>query len=722
MDADRDGVIPGLKAGALLPTIQTPQDLRRLAPESLPQIAQEIRDAICAQVAISGGHLAPNLGVVELTLAMHYVFDFGHDRLLFDVGHQCYPHKLLTGRLAKLKGLRTRDGIAGFPEPRESPYDLFSVGHAGTGISTAVGMARGDTLSKEAFDPKANPAGRRVVTLIGDASIVNGVAMEGLNNAGTLKRQFLVVLNDNGMSIGKPQGAVAHYFDKLRVSHLYSDFKKQARSVLSHVPGGDTLREAYHRLGEATKAMVNDGGWFEQFGLLTVGPIDGHDLPELVRFFREAREIDRPMVLHVKTIKGKGYPFAENDAVRFHSPGAFQAVHGDLENEGCRVELKSDGRSFTTAFADAMGEVMEKDTKVVACTAAMPDGTGLSKILTKHSDRAWDVGICESHALDMMAGLAKTGFKPFFAVYCTFLQRAFDQCFQEASLQGLPVRLCLDRAGLVGGDGAVHHGFCDIALLRVLPGAAITAAMDESSLKAALEFMRRYESGLSSVRYPRDNVSPRFAGTACPPFELGRARLLTPEHADLDDARPNVAVLAFGTCAIDAMAARDRILEGKVTGAKGAGPKGPKVAVWDARFAKPIDTELVRELLSRRVPIVTIEDHSVVAGFGAAVVEAASDMGLDASRVVRLGLPDSWVYQDSRAKQMAEVGLDADSLAKSFIAAAARAGDADGPVAIGTRGAKAASTRVTPTRASAATATTSGAHSRRAPARRSTKD
>src|SRR4051812_40838556 len=290
----------------LLPTIHGPADLKALSPERLPELAAEIREAICQQVSRTGGHLAPNLGVVELSIALHYVFDFGHDRLLFDVGHQCYPHKLLTGRLLLLGKLRTREGMAGFPEPRESPFDLFSVGHAGTGISTAVGMARGDTLTGEAYDPKSNPGGRRVVTLIGDASIVNGVAMEGLNNAGTLQRQFLVILNDNGMSISKPQGALAHYFDRLRLSHLYTDLKKSAKEVLKNVPGGGLIKEAYHAAGEATKAVVNEGAWFEQFGLLTVGPIDGHDLPTLIQFFREARDLNRPMVLHVKTIKGKG--------------------------------------------------------------------------------------------------------------------------------------------------------------------------------------------------------------------------------------------------------------------------------------------------------------------------------------------------------------------------------------------------------------------------------
>ncbi|MGQ0629027.1 MAG: 1-deoxy-D-xylulose-5-phosphate synthase [Phycisphaerales bacterium] len=651
----------------LLSTIHTPADLKRLSVDQLPQVAQEIREAICHQISRSGGHLAPNLGVVELTIALHYVFDFGHDRLLFDVGHQCYPHKLLTGRLPMLAGLRTSAGMAGFPEPRESKFDLFSVGHAGTGISTAVGMARGDSLNGEGYDPSKVPDGRRVVTLIGDASIVNGVAMEGLNGAGTLKRQFLVILNDNGMSISKPQGAIAGYFDRVRLSQRYTDFKKSAKELLRQLPGGSMLRQAAHASTEVFKHMVNEGAWFEHFGLATVGPVDGHNIPELIAFLREAAHFDRPMVLHVKTIKGKGYGFAENDSSTFHSPPAFAPVgEGDpdsarLENEGCRVELKRDGRSFTSAFGDALIELMGRDARVVAATAAMPDGTGVSKPLAKFPDRTFDTGICESHALDMMAGMAKTGHKPFFAVYATFLQRAFDQCFQEASLQGLPVRLCLDRAGLVGGDGAVHHGFCDTAILRVLPDAAITAAIDEPSMKAALEFMRTYERGLSSCRWPRDGVSDRLTGQACPPFVLGRARCLTPEF-DIDgpgnngSGQPDVAVLAFGTPAIDALAAAALVNETRPC----------RVSVYDARFAKPIDHELVARLLMRGVPVVTVEDHSVVGGFGSAVLETAQRLGLDASNVHVLGLPDSWVYQDSRAKQLAQVGIDAAGIARAI--------------------------------------------------------
>lgn len=660
----------------LLSTIQSPADLKRLPPDRLPALAQEIREAICAQVSQTGGHLAPNLGVVELTIALHYVFDFARDRLLFDVGHQCYPHKLLTGRLPLLAGLRTRAGMAGFPDPRESPYDLFAVGHAGTGISTAVGMARGDSLRGEGYHSVENPGGRRVVTLIGDASIVNGVAMEGLNNAGTLRRQFLVVLNDNGMSISRPQGAISQYFDRLRLSHLYADFKRNAREILKHMPGGSYLEEAYHLAGEATKAMIAESAWFEHFGLVTVGPIDGHDLPSLIEFLSEASEFDRPMVLHIQTIKGKGFSFSEADSSKFHSPPAFRvetSATDDAENTGvepsasapaaCRVELRSEGRSFTAAFGDALADLMERDPLVVACTAAMPDGTGLSKAMQRFPDRAWDTGICESHAMDMMAGLARTGFKPFFAVYCTFFQRAFDQAFQEAALQGLPVRLCLDRAGLVGGDGAVHHGFCDVALLRTLPGTAIMAAIDEPSLCAALEFMRHYSDGISSVRYPRDAVSTRLAGIEClptPPFELGRARLLTPGCSLTDpDLQPDLAVLAFGTPAIGALEAAEQL-----TGEY-------RIAVYDARFAKPVDTALIRSLLDARIPILTVEEHTLIGGFGSAVLEAAQEMGLDTSRIARAGLPDAWIHQDSRARQLAETGLDLAGLTRAMRCAAA---------------------------------------------------
>ena len=629
----------------LLGTIHSPADLKALPPADLVQVCAEIRHAICEQVSKSGGHLAPNLGVVELTVAMHYVFDFSYDRLLFDVGHQCYTHKLLTGRQHLLPRLRQRGGMSGFPEPRESNFDLFTVGHAGTAIPTAVGMARGDSLNGEGWTVD-KPNGRRTVSLIGDASIVNGVAMEGLNNAGTLKRQFLVVLNDNGMSIAKPQGAVSAYFDRLRLSHTYGEFKKRAKEMARHMPGGESLKGLYHRMGESSKAFIAENHWFEHFGLVTVGPIDGHDLPTLIDFLNEAKHFDHPMVLHVKTIKGKGYEFAENDACAFHSPSAFKIE--TMENEGCKVEMKKGGRSFTAAFGEILTSLMERDPKVVACTAAMPDGTGINKVIDKFPTRVWDSGICESHAFDMMAGLAKTGWKPFFAVYSTFLQRAFDQAFQEAALQGLPVRLCLDRAGLVGGDGAVHHGFCDIALLSVLPKACIMAAMDESSLRACVNFMNDYSEGISSVRYPRDNVSPRFEGVPCPPFEMGKARQL------VGHKNPDAAILTFGVCAIDAAEALEK-LDGEYA-----------VELYDGRFAKPIDGDLLRRLLTAGTPIITVEDHSIRGGFGAAVLETCNALGLDTRLVTRMALPDQWIYQGERKEQLAEAGIDGSASARTI--------------------------------------------------------
>jgi 1-deoxy-D-xylulose-5-phosphate synthase len=631
----------------LLSTIAGPADLKKLTVDQLPQLAKEVRQAICDQVAKSGGHLAPNLGVVDLTIAMHYVFDFGHDRLLWDVGHQCYTHKLLTGRQHLLGKLRQRGGMAGFPEPRESDYDLFSVGHAGTGISTAVGVARGDTLAGQGWAPD-NDAGRRVAVVIGDASIVNGVAMEGLNNAGVLHRQFLVVLNDNGMSIAKPQGAVAAYFDRVRMSPGYGEFKKAAREFVKHVPGGQALADLYHRAGEVSKTLAHEvhaNGWFEHFNLVTVGPVDGHDIRALVEVLNEAKQFDRPMVLHVKTVKGKGFAFAEQDSCTFHSPSAFNMLD-DMENEGCRVELKKGGRSFTAAFGDAMADLMARDPKVVACTAAMPDGTGIAKVQPKFPDRVWDTGICESHAADMMCGLAKTGWKPFFAVYSTFLQRAFDQCFQEAALQGLPLRLCLDRAGLVGGDGAVHHGFCDISMLAVLPKAVIMGALDEPSMKAALEFMASHDGGITSLRYPREGVSDRFTGTPCPPFELGKARALV-KHAS-----PDVAILAFGTMAHESAEAIAQL--GEYT-----------VDLYDARFAKPVDVALLRDLLGRGIPVVTVEDHSIRGGFGACVLEACNEHGLDTRLVTRLAIPDHWIHHGERKEQLVDAGLDPASIARA---------------------------------------------------------
>ena len=633
--ADQSRVSTGSQASLeLLQSIHGPEDLKKLPIAQLPQLAQQIRHAICDQVSRTGGHLAPNLGVVELTIALHYVFDFDYDRLLFDVGHQCYTHKLLTGRQHLLPKLKQRGGMAGFPEPRESSYDLFSVGHAGTAISTGVGMARADALLGQ--------PDRHVVSLIGDASIVNGLAMEGLNDVGMLKRQFLVLLNDNGMAIAKARGALAGYFDLIRVSPTYEDLKKRAQRVLKRLPGGSVVKEAYHRLGEMAKAALAHDHMFEHFGLLCVGPIDGHDLPTLIQMLKEIKDHNRPVLLHCKTIKGKGYEFSENDAFKFHSTKAFNM-------KDCRVQLKSSGTSFTAAFASAMIDQMEKDEKIFAVTAAMPDGTGLDKIMPKFPDRTIDTGICESHAMDMCAGMAKAGLKPFFAIYSTFSQRALDQVFQEVALQGLPVRICMDRSGYVGGDGSIMHGFMDITMYRAFPNAVLLAPSDQPTLIAAIEFMRQYDRGPSFIRYPRGNVAETPLADPAPLFELGKAVLVRPALSN----KPDLAILVYGALLYEA-----------VDAIKTLKSQGYDIALYDARFAKPIDIKLIEQLIVDEIQLLTVEDHCLAGGFGAAVLETCNDHSLSTDLIHRLAMPDRWLYQDSRNGQLADAGLDAAGIAR----------------------------------------------------------
>src|SRR3954465_14811337 len=482
---------------SLLSQIHTPADLRKLSMEQLGDLAKEMRDRIFAAVSKNGGHLASNLGVVELTIALHYVYDFGPyptgpDRLLFDVGHQCYTHKMLTGRADDFEMLRKKGHVGGFPNPCESDYDLFAVGHAGTAISTAVGMARGDAhLKRDNY----------VVAVIGDASIVNGMAFEGLNNAGTLKRQLLIVLNDNGMSISQPQGAFSQYLERVRVSTTYAEFMRLSKNLVHQLPTGvaDRIEQLWRHFKEGVKSTFWPGQIFEALGIKYMGPLDGHDLPGLIDMLAEIKHVDAPVLLHIKTVKGHGYEVTTTDPTKMHPPAAFTV-------NGCRVEInKGSGKSWTTAYADAMIALAKKDPRVVALTAAMPDGTGLSKYEKEFPDRYYDTGICESHLVGMAAGMAKAGMRPFAAIYSTFIQRAFDQVWQEVALNGVPVAFCMDRAGYVGDDGAVHHGFCDQAFLRPLPGMVLAAPSDEAELNRAVRFQLTLDTA-SAIRYPRDNV------------------------------------------------------------------------------------------------------------------------------------------------------------------------------------------------------------------------
>jgi len=631
---------------ALLEKIACPADLRSLKLEDLSALAEECRRRIIEAVSRNGGHLASNLGIVELTIALHYIYDFGPyprgpDWLLWDVGHQCYVHKLLTGRAAQFDRLRKRDGIGGFPSPLESPHDLFAVGHAGTAISTAVGMARAEAL-----------AGRKgnVVAVVGDASIVNGLSFEGLNNAGTLGRQLLIVLNDNGMSISKPQGAFAQYLERVRVSTTYVEAKRLAERVVGRLPAsvGHTVESVWHHVKEGVKTALWPGQIFEGLGIKYIGPVDGHDLPGLINMLAEIRHVQSPMLLHARTTKGQGYEVAASEPTRFHSPSAFHV-------NGNGVEMKkSAGKSWTSAFADALIALAKDDPRIVALTAAMPDGTGLSRFEPLFPGRYFDTGICESHLMAMAAGMCKGGLRPVAAIYSTFIQRAFDQVWQEVALNGLPVILAMDRAGYVGDDGPVHHGFMDLAFLRPMPGMVLMAPSDEGELRRCLKLAASLD-GPSALRYPRDNVpsadldrviEPSLRAAATQPWQVGRSRRLR----NGDDA----TILAYGALAEHALAAAAELEA-----------EGLSVGVVDARFCKPLDGQMLAEVLRPGHAVLTVEDHSLANGFGSAVLEHAVAHQLPTAWVTRLGMPDRLVGHATRAEQLAEVGLDAAGIARS---------------------------------------------------------
>jgi len=615
---------------SLLESVHGPADVRALPRERLPALAEEIRQRIIEVVGHNGGHLTSNLGVTELTIALHRVFDFSRDRLLWDVGHQCYPHKLITGRNDRFETLRKAGGISGFPEISESEYDLFNVGHAGTAIATAVGMARADTL-----------LGRdtSVVALVGDASIVNGVAFEGLNQAGTVKRQFLIVLNDNEWGISPTQGAVAEYLARFRVSNFYDDVKAQIKRLLPKLPLlGRPVYDMLAHLKEGIKATVSPGQIFESMGLQYVGPVDGHDIDHLIEILEVVKRANHPVLLHVHTVKGKGCDWATAEPGKYHSPRPFAVESGKVTIKG------SGGKGWTNAFVDTLIRLAEQDDRIYAMTAGMPDGTGLNKFEQRFPDRCRDIGISESCTVDIAAGMAKAGLRPVAAIYSTFLQRAFDQVFQEVTLQGLPVMFCIDRAGLVGSDGAVHHGFLDVTYLRGFPGMILMAPVDEHELFEAMKF------GLTlpypcAIRYPRDNVPAPLPD--CPPFSMGLSRRLR----EGDDA----TILCYGVTAINALAAADMLAE-----------QGIESAVVNARFAKPVDRDMVRRACANRVPIVTVEDHSVTGGFGSAVLETAQALSLHIPPFIRLGLPDDrFIAHGSRGGQLAECGLDATGIASA---------------------------------------------------------
>jgi 1-deoxy-D-xylulose-5-phosphate synthase len=620
----------------LLQHIQGPQDLKKLALPQLRQLAQEIRDQIIEVVSRNGGHLASNLGVVELTIALHYCLDLPKDRLVLDVGHQCYPHKLLTGRAERFGTLRQAGGISGFPSPTESEFDLFHVGHAGTAIATALGLAKADELLKRT---------NRTVAIVGDASIVNGVAFEGLNQLNMLRRQFLVVLNDNSMGIAQTQGSLADYLGRFRVSQAYEVSKRRAKRMFDRLGAvGKPVYNALEHLRHSLKATLVPSQIWEPMGLVYIGPLDGHNLDHLVELITVLKDVQHPVLLHVHTNKGQGCSWAEAEPTTFHSPSPFEIMeNGEIQSKG------GSDKTFTDAFSDALIDLAQKDERIVALTAAMPDGTGLKPFAEAFPDRCLDIGMAESATVDVAAGLCKAGLKPVVAIYSTFMQRSFDQVFQEMSLQNLPVVLCMDRAGLVGGDGAVHHGFLDIAFLRALPRMVLMAPADEAEMHEALKFATACDRP-TAIRYPRDRM-PAPLATETTPFQLGKAvPLRTGEDA---------TILGYGAQVSYAMQAARLLAQ-----------RGVEATVYNGRFAQPLDDDMLRAAFTGGKPVLTVEDHSVAGGFGSAVLERATALGLPvaAGQFVRLGIPaDQYVPQGSRSGQLRQVGIDAEGIAQAVL-------------------------------------------------------
>lgn len=622
----------------ILDTIHSPQDIKTLSIEQLNQLAGEIRELITHSVSRTGGHLASNLGMVDLTLALHYVFDFASDRLLWDVGHQCYAHKVLTGRKDQFDRLRQEGGLSGFPNPAESPYDVFSVGHAGTAISTALGMAIGAQYKS---------SNEKIVALVGDASIVNGLSFEALNNLGLVKRQMLIVLNDNSMAIDVTQGAVAKFLAGVRLSHTYEDIRKTTNRILEHLPVvGRKMEGALENFKKALRMAISPSRLFESLNIPYFGPVDGHDIQSLIHLFTELKHLDSPAILHVYTKKGKGFTPADDNPRKYHSTGPFEL------NGEAGVSTASGKRSFTEAFGDGLVALGARDEKVIAITAAMPDGTGLNKFRKAFPGRYIDVGIAESVAVDVAAGLAKQGFKPFVCIYSTFLQRSIDQIFQEASLQNLPVVFCIDRAGVVASDGPTHHGMLDIGYMRMLPNVEVICPADGQEVALAIDYAANAKNPIA-IRYPKEELGEtRLHPSLSVSFAKGKSVLVC-------KGTSRVAIVSVGSVLSEALAAADLLKQ-----------EGIEIDVVNARFAKPIDPAIV-ELFAQDKTVILAEDHSLTCGFGSAVLEAAiqqaavSDnkaMQQAIGKAVILAGPDEFIPAASRSRQLEWMGLTAENM------------------------------------------------------------
>lgn len=614
----------------LLPTIQSPLQLHDMTLTQLEQVADEIRETLCNLLSLRAAHFASNLGVVELALALHSEFDFLTDRLIWDTGHQIYPQKLITGRYDEFHTIRTRGGLMGYPNPNESDYDLFMTGHAGCSVSAMVGLRSGDDLMGQTEN--------HAVAVIGDGAFPSGIVFEAINNAATLKK-FLVVLNDNEMSICPRVGSIATYLDRLRSNRLYAGMKTEIVNMLNKVPVfGDPTEKLLFQIKEGVKAGLHGGMMFEEFGFKYFGPIDGHNISLIKKYLKMVRDIDGPVLLHVITKKGHGFKPAAEDPVYFHTPPAFE-----LDGETPILKSEGGGQGYTNHARDAIQDQMKHNPRVTVITAAMCQGNKLEPVREEFPDRFFDVGICEAHAVAFAAGQAKVGLRPIVDIYSTFLQRSYDQIFQEVCLQNLPVTFMMDRAGLTAADGPTHHGTFDFGYMRMFPNMVVMAPADANDVGAMLDFSLAHNSPCS-IRYPKTNAAE--IERQLQPVELGKSEIISWGR--------DGTIIAAGTTLVDCLAAAETLKN-----------EGLDVGVVSARFVKPMDLEMVRKALTETGFVVTVEEAMLMGGFGSALLETANELGLDTKKVHRVGIPDVFVEHGDRSDLLADLRLDADGIAET---------------------------------------------------------
>ncbi len=611
----------------ILDAINSSQDLRTLSQEELPALAGEVRQEIINVVSRTGGHLASSLGVVDLTIALHYAFDTPKDRIVWDVGHQAYAHKILTGRRAQFATLRQHGGMSGFPKREESPCDHFDVGHASTSISAALGMIAARDIKGEDY---------RVIAVIGDGSISAGLAFEGMNQAGHLKKNLVVILNDNEMSISPNVGALSSYLSRLMTGNFYTKFRQETKNFLQGIPRvGETMFTLAKRTEDSIKGLMAPGMLFEELGFQYVGPIDGHNIEHLLQTFNNIKDFTWPVLVHVITKKGKGCEFAECNPSQFHGTPPFELATG-------KTTKKSAVLSYTEVFGQTLIKLATDNEKIVAISAAMPEGTGLEKFSERFPDRFFDVGIAESHGITFACGLAVEGLHPVAAIYSTFTQRAYDQIVHDLCLQNLPVTLALDRAGLVGEDGPTHHGVFDIAYLRHVPNMVLMAPKDENELQHMIRTAVEHP-GPTAVRYPRGTGYGVPMDQELKILEIGKAELL------MDGT--DVAIIAIGNMVYPALEAAKRLAD-----------DGVSAMVVNARFVKPLDKELVHRAAKKTNRVVTVEEHALMGGFGSAVLESLDAAGIIGVKSLRIGLPDAYIEHGTQALLRKKYGLDADGI------------------------------------------------------------